>query len=95
MAKRKKITIDCEMEERWIPTFLSMLRHMEYLGNVGSSRNIAFYADGDGDFRPKFKHNVEYENVMRKDDYNKCKITYPDNGHGEYTCNIEYVFDAG
>lgn len=26
---------------------------MEYLGIVGSSRMCSFYADGDGDFRPK------------------------------------------
>lgn len=31
---------------------------MEYLGNVGSSRMCSFYADGDGDFRPKI--NIDY-----------------------------------
>ena len=30
-----------------------MFKYMEYLGNVGSSRLCSFYADGDGDFRPK------------------------------------------
>ncbi len=24
------------------------------LGNIGSSREVTFYADGDGDYRPKF-----------------------------------------
>ncbi len=28
---------------------------MEYLGNVGSSRKVTLYSDGDGDFRPNFK----------------------------------------
>ncbi len=50
-----KFTIKCEMKDRWIPHFLAMLRYMEYLGNIGSSRKVAIYSDGDGDFRPKFK----------------------------------------
>jgi len=50
----KKFTIDCEMNERWVPHFLGMLKKMEYLGNIGSSRTVGIYSDGDGDFRPKF-----------------------------------------
>lgn len=52
-----KFTIECEMPDRWIPHFLSMLKYMEFLGAVGGSRKVAIYADGDGDFRPKFKWN--------------------------------------
>lgn len=43
------------MDERWVAPFLSMLNRMEYLGNIGSSRMVAIYADGDGDFHPHFK----------------------------------------
>lgn len=50
-----KFTIEIEMENRWIPHFLSMLKHMEKLGRAGISREVAIYADGDGDFHPKFK----------------------------------------
>jgi len=49
-----KLTIEVDMKDRWVPVFLSMLRKMEYLGNIGASRKISFYSDGDGDFRPKF-----------------------------------------
>ncbi len=31
----------------------SMLAVWENLGNVGSSRKVSFFADGDGNFRPK------------------------------------------
>ena len=48
-------TIECTMKERWVPHFLSMLNYMQYLGNIGSSRKVGIYSDGDGDFRPKFK----------------------------------------
>lgn len=50
----KKFTIECEMNERWIPHFLGMLKRMQYLGNIGSSRNVTLFSDGDGDFYPKF-----------------------------------------
>jgi hypothetical protein len=50
-----KFTIEVEMKDRWVPHFLSMLKYMQQLGGMGSSRNVGLYADGDGDFRPKFK----------------------------------------
>ena len=50
-----KFLIQVEMQDRWVSHFLSMLRYMERLGGIGSSREVGIYADGDGDFRPKFK----------------------------------------
>lgn len=50
-----KFTIECEMKDRWVPHFLSMLRYMQQLGSMGSSRFVQIYSDGDGDFRPKFE----------------------------------------
>jgi hypothetical protein len=49
----KELTITVRMKERWMPHFLSMLKYMEQLGGLGGSREVSFYADGDGDFRPK------------------------------------------
>jgi hypothetical protein len=52
-----KITfrITCTMNARWARQFLGMLKTMQSLGSMGSSREVAIYADGDGDFRPKFE----------------------------------------
>ena len=47
-------TLTVTMGARWVPHFLGMLRYMQHLGNIGSSRRVSLYADGDGDFRPKF-----------------------------------------
>ncbi len=49
-----EFTIRCRMAERWVPHFLGMLRKMQNLGAIGSSREVAIYSDGDGDFRPRF-----------------------------------------
>ena len=64
---KKKFTIEVEMEERWIDDFMSMLDKMEYLGNLGASRTVSIYSDGDGDFRPKFKASVDWDRVRPKD----------------------------
>ena len=60
----KKFTIEVEMEERWIDDFCSMLKEMERLGNIGSSKKVGIYSDGDGDFRPKFDIDTEYKKTF-------------------------------
>lgn len=47
-------TVTCTMKRRWARQFLSMLRYLQWLGSAGSSREVTIFADGDGDFRPKF-----------------------------------------
>lgn len=59
----KKFTIEVQMEERWVDHFMSMLNRMEHLGNLGASRTVSIYSDGDGDFRPKFITDLAWKNV--------------------------------
>lgn len=62
MAKRT-FNIEVTMEERWVDDFCSMLKWMESCGNLGHSSLVGFYADGDGDFRPRFNIETEYHNT--------------------------------
>ncbi len=57
----KTFNIKVTMNERWIDDFCSMLHWMESCGNLGHSSLVGFYADGDGDFRPKFEIETEYK----------------------------------
>lgn len=93
----KEFTIKTEMEERWIPHFQSFLKYMQSMGNLGHSCSVAFYCDGDGDFRPKFDFDIPFEKVdgiahkelieLHKDDCYKIE-TAP--------CLVpEVLFDAG
>ena len=50
--------ISYRMKRRWLPHFIAMLKTMQSFGNAGHSGHVAFYADGDGDFRPKFNFYV-------------------------------------
>ena len=65
----KTFNIEVTMNERWIDDFCSMLKYMERCGNIGHSSIIGFYSDGDGDFRPKFNINTEFNdtNPQQKD----------------------------
>ena len=53
------VNIQVTMRTRWVRHFLGMLKYMEELGNMGSSRVVSLYADGDGDFKPKFTWDYE------------------------------------
>ncbi len=84
-----RLTIECEMNDRWMPHFLAMLKTMQRLGSIGSSRIVGMFADGDGDFRPEFTIKeppvvVPLEvNPVYNDD---CKTK---------DAKCDYFFDAG
>lgn len=84
MGNRVEFTIKATMNERWIKDFCSMLKWMERCGEIGHTSIIGFYSDGDGDFRPKFDIDCDFEQVngyWRKD--------------GKELPKLEVIFDAG
>ena len=84
MSKKVTFNVEVTMEERWVNDFCSMLNWMQSCGNLGHSSIVGFYADGDGDFRPKFKIDHEYEKTKgywKKDD--------------KQLPELEVIFDAG
>ena len=54
-------SIKVTMNERWVNDFCSMLKYMERCGRIGHSSLVAFYSDGDGDFRPRFEIQKDFE----------------------------------
>lgn len=58
-----KFVIECEMNDRWVDHFCSMLKYMERCGQLGHSCIVAFYSDGDGDFRPEFDIKTDFNKV--------------------------------
>ncbi len=77
-----KFTIKVEMSARWVPHFLAMLRTMQAYGNIGRSRTVAIYSDGDGDFRPKFSWSPALNDCAK-----------PKKPSGEQL--VDVLFDAG
>ena len=74
--------IEVTMKDRWVDDFCSMLKWMETCGEIGHSSFVGFYADGDGDFRPKFSIGADFK---QKDGIPKSEIL----------CKPEIMFDAG
>ena len=67
------------MKERWVPHFLGTLAQQQRLGRMGSSRKVTLYADGDGDYRPKFSWALDL----------------PEVAHPTETYDGDTFFDAG
>ena len=57
-------TLTLTMRKRWAPQFMAMLQRMKELGNMGSSRHVTLFADGDGDFRPTFESDTVFPIVQ-------------------------------
>lgn len=54
MSDKIKKTIIMSGYEEDVDTLIDFLGHVEYLGNVGASRNITLRVDGDGSGRMHF-----------------------------------------
>lgn len=80
MDKEITFNIKVTMNERWVNDFCSMLKYMEYCGDIGHSSIVGFYSDGDGDFRPKFEIDTNYEETK---------------GYNNNLPKLEVIFDAG
>lgn len=83
--------IQVTMKERWVDDFCSMLKWMESCGADGHSSLVGFYSDGDGDFRPKFEFDREFE----KKDGRPARTMAKLNGNMNIRLVPEVIFDAG
>jgi len=73
-----------------IPQGLSLQAMFEYwnfLSNIGSSRNIGFYVDGDGNFHPNCQIKFDTEIPKLTDELRKIAVVK------EYDGNRIYGFD--
>lgn len=73
--------VHCKMRKCWANEFLSLLKDMQRLGEMGSSRFRGMYCDGDGDFRPKFTHNfAEFTETEPRTDTDDENVLFYDAG---------------
>lgn len=75
-----------------------MLKQWEVMGGLGCSRWTAFYADGDGNFRPKIKidgRKVEYQKLIdAKRMSRKVEIgekLYEDRFDADYAIDFDWI----
>ena len=84
MSEQVEFNIKVIMNKRWVDDFCSMLNWMQSCGNLGYSSIVGFYADGDGDFRPKFE--IDYKYNKTKGYWKKDDKELPE---------LEVIYDAG
>ena len=82
------ITIRARMKERWVDDFLSFLRYMETCGNLGHSAVLGFYADGEGDFRPKFVFDRKFNDTTSQ------RLEETNEAYRHITIEPEIFYDA-
>jgi hypothetical protein len=70
----RKFIVECEIPERWVNDFCSMLKTMEFYGKQGHSEIIGIYADGDGDFKPRFNIKTDFEKTSYLEKYSNATI---------------------
>ena len=94
------LKLNIKMPKRWVKMFFAMLDCMKWCGNVGASRTIAFYADGDGDFRLE-EIEVNGKELKTNVDWNKFDKGWTPKDNNELTPrfktrrSIDFFFDAG
>lgn len=106
MDDKVKFNLEITMPRRWVTKFLQMLDCMRWCSGVGASRTVAFFADGDGDFRP-FNFKVDGKEIpcsanhweKHDMDWNPDKVTHyaPQEPPPPYKTRrgINFFFDAG
>lgn len=104
MDEMVKLNLEITMPRRWAAPFVQMLDCMRWCSRVGASRTVAFFADGDGDFRPfdfKIDGEVPKTSVWERydRDWNPDKVTRyaPQEPPPPYKTwrGIDFFFDAG
>ena len=95
MPEQVKLHLEVTMPKRWTPQFIAMLHCMRWCAEHGASRTVAFYADGDGDFKSSdFRvANFEFEGP----DLKKTDCTLPPESPPSFKTRrrVDFFFDAG
>lgn len=87
--------VHCKMNRAWANEFMSFLKQLEKLGELGSSRTVALYADGDGDFRPHFDTKLDFTPREPIDVVGEFEKGVKDGSLSGNAYRADYLFDAG
>ena len=81
MAERLEMTVKMQVTTAQALALQAMFKHWNRLAGQGSSRMIGFFADGDGNFKPKCEMVFSEPLPELTDDLEKAAIV-SDDGNG-------------
>jgi len=90
MNERIKMTVEMDVTVPQALALQAMFKHWNFLGNVGASRMIGFYVDGDGNFNPKSKCNFSESIPELTDELFKSAICEKQSPSDEYDINFDF-----
>ena len=86
MKENKMVNLTVKMRVT-VPQALALKEMFNYwnqLSNIGSSREVALYVDGDGDFCPKCEVTADVELPEMTEEMKELVIVYDDYGNRLY-----------
>ena len=94
-----KVKLEFTISKRWIKKFIEFLNCLRWCGDVGASRVVAFYSDGDGDFVIKdMKLNgIDITKDINFSEVDRKPVLDEDGNLNKYRTErkIDFFFDAG
>jgi hypothetical protein len=84
MTKRIEMTIKMQLTEPQALAMQAMIEHWNRLAAQGSSRMIAFYVDGDGNFKPNATWQYSEPIHPLTDEMRKAAIVENRSGKAEF-----------
>jgi hypothetical protein len=84
MSEKIKINIEMEVTIPQALALQAMFKYWDYLGQAGGSREVAFYIDGDGDFRSKSKVSFSKDIPELTEEMEKMAVIKDKNGDRTY-----------
>ena len=79
-----KLTVEMDVTKPQALALTAMFEHWNFLSSIGSSRNIAFHCDGDGNFHPHCKIKCSEELPDLTDEMRKISVVKEKNGDRVY-----------
>lgn len=74
MSERREVVIRASVTQAQALALTLMLETWNRLASIGSSRFVAFYADGDGNFHPKATIEMPAEFGVLNDEMRKAAL---------------------
>lgn len=88
MSDKVKMTVEMEVTIPQALALQAMFEHWNLLANMGGSRYVGFFVDGDGNFHPKC--DISYDKQIPKLTDELRELAVVEDKHG----NKKYDFDA-
>lgn len=88
MSDKVQLTVKMEVTVAQALALEAMFEYWNNLGSMGSSRNVAFFVDGDGNFQPNCKVSFEGEVPKLTDELREKAISEEVDGDRIYDFDV-------